>query len=798
MGLYGAQEILFRRFGGGLVRDQDPTEIGDDQASDAQNVDFEDETLTKRLGRVAYNGTAPTANKVRGLYRYYGRSGANGIFLMQANTAIYEDDGAGSFSSVVTGLTGGAPMDFLGWKERVYAGNGVDAVQRRKPAPSWAAVTLLSAPATPTVALSSTLLETFDSNTAGGAWTVSGSALAATNNATLMREGTNCMKLTASGSGAVGSSVSRVWSSGATVDLSKGLFLSLWVYSEKVGMVYQVGVKDNSGTLDFSLFPTFTAREKETWVRIRVPLDRIPPASRTASTGLGIKFVEKGSGNSYSLALYFDEARLEGPLVPDHYSYYATYAETESSHGQDVIVRESNPSVAAEIDMPADDAALGVTVNVAGDADTTNITRVLVYRSRKDGEFARPRLVQTLTNTGAGTLTFVDTLGEDQIAIDNAPELVSAKIAPPIAKTYAVANSRLVAGHAYIDTDANGSADTWYPWRLYLSRLGYPEEFGGDREPTDPNAPGWLDISSRDHIRRLVEFDGQLLVFCDRAIYTLEGSGWADYTFYKRADVGLDAREAVAVYDRLILFLAADGVRVLAPNRSQPGLFETWVVSEPVDSVLRRIPLAYRPNVAFGLDERARLHVSYTPSGGTANSEALVFDLTARGALQPGFDSMRRGWTQYTNWGFSCFCTLKRGGGDAGQLVGGDPATGKVHYLHRSTADAALLTDDGSAIAWYWQGKAQDAGPGSTFEWVFVGADFDAAASQTVTATPILDGAASGTTFSLALGSASSGYVSKLARCGAAIRGRFGGLKLSGSQSVALKCRSARLGVYTR
>lgn len=961
--LYGANELLFRRFGGGLVRDQDPTEIGDDQASDALNVDFEDETLTKRLGRTAFNASAPVASRVRGVYRYYGRDGEDGKFLVQAGTSIYESDGGALVGGEGEGagddgpdegpaLVGGEPMDFVGWKERVYAGNGKDSVRRRTSDGVWSEVTLIAAPAAPELAPAQEVLEAFDS----GLWARSGSALStgsdpADYNAVRKREGVKCFRLQASGSGAVGSYVFKSWSSGRVVDttldgaingstltvrvasvagiavgdylqiesefvkvtainvgtrdltvdrgqlessaashgngatvvlsrldLSKVQFVSLWVYSERIGVSYQVGVTDNHGLLDFSLFPNFTAYEKDTWVRIRVPLDKIPPTDRTASTALGIRFGEKPAGvnlGTNPVNLFFDEARPEGPLVPDHYFYTTTYAETDTNHDVEVVVRESNPSPVAELDVPVNDALLGVRVTVDYSTDDT-VKQVLVYRRRREGPFARARLVKTLENdAGGGSITFTDLLGEDEVALSDAPELVGSKIAPPIAKTYAVANSRLVAGHAYVDSDGNDAADKWYPWRLYLSRLGYPEEFGGDREPTDPSAPGWLDIANRDHIRRLVEFDGQLLVFCDRAIYTLEGSGWDDFAFRKRADVGLDAREAVAKYDRFIFFLAGDGVRVLAPNRSFDGLFETWVVSEPVDSVLRRIPREYREDVAFGLDERGRLHVSYTPAGGTVNSEALVFDPTQGGggrgaALAPGYQSARPGWTQYSNWGFSCFCTLKRGGGDAGQLVGGDPATATLHYLQRDDEDAALAADAGAAIAWHWQGKAQDAGPGSLFEWVFVGAELDANAGpattvndaggisasdtsvtvtsaaglavddyvqieaevlritglvsatltvargqagtaaaahadgatvtrvQVVTATPILEGAPSATPYPLSLGTAASGFVSARRRCGAAVRGRFSALRLSGSHGVPVKCRSARIGAYVR
>ncbi|MGV3720087.1 MAG: hypothetical protein ACO1SX_04175, partial [Actinomycetota bacterium] len=402
--LYGAEELVFRKFGGGLALDVDPTEIGDDQASDAVNVDFDDETLSKRKGRTAYNAAVDGANRVLGLHRYYARDGETRITiaamrLSGGGSNLFEDSdegeelGQGEFSAaLISPLNGETPVDLVGWKERVYAGNGVDALQRRKANGEWAAAELLDTPAeAPALSLSQSVLESFDSNETGsGAWAISGAALTATNEATLKREGGNCLKLKATGAGARGSYVHRNWSAaqllttslssditstapsmvvgdvtglevgdhlqlqdevvkitaidagtktltitraqgGTTeaahntpltvtrskLDLSEAEYVSLWMYSEKLDLVFQVGVKDNTGFLDFSKFPTYSTRQKETWVRIRVPLTSIPPAERNASPGLGIKFVERPSTvSTWNISIYFDEARPEGPLAP--------------------------------------------------------------------------------------------------------------------------------------------------------------------------------------------------------------------------------------------------------------------------------------------------------------------------------------------------------------------------------------------------------------------------------------------------------------------------------------------------
>lgn len=940
--LYGAVPLAFEKFGGGLVLDVDPTEIALDQAAAAVNVDFTGDTLRKRLGRVSYNAVVAGTNGVLGLHRYYARDQASKRFLAAlklsaGGSGIYEDATPATFVSAVV-LSGQGPVDFVGWKERVYAGNGTDPLQGRTGAGVWAAVTLLGTPATPVLGLARSLVEDFEDNGTHAedpaqGWVTEGAALTPANDTTVAREGATDLRLNMTGATALNGYVHKTWAGGtdvqtaltgnvtnvatvwpvgsvaglangdyvqceaemvlitgiaalnltvtraqggtaaaghgtadkvtkSTLDLSAFRYVSVWYYADSVGLGFTIAAKQNDGAIEWGAFPSWAAGAKETWHRIRVPLYNVAAADRNRSPGLAIRFTGRGA-TAYPVKLYLDEGRPEGPLAPDTYSYYATFAKLETLHGELVAVREGNPSPVATVEVPDSDATLGVSVTVMGHADTTNYTHIRIYRQHIYASFARPVLVEEIANLGATLHTIIDSQGDDELALSDAPGLVSAKISPPIARTYTACNARLVAAHAYIDTTGDGTADTWYPWRLYLSRLGYPEEFGSDSEPTDPNAPGWLDIANRDHIQRVMEFDGSLLVFCDRAIYTLEGSGWDDFAFRKRADVGLDARAAVAVLlGRFIVFLATDGVRVLAPNKSQNGLFESWVVSDPVDSLLRAIPVDERPEVAFGVDEVSRLHVSFAAAGGAVNSLGLVFDVRTRGALTPDADPLRRGWTSYTGWGFSCAESLKRGGGDAAQLVVGDVALGRLHYLRRSTADVALETDgagavgaewsavavsvtvaDGSIfvvgqvllvgaervlvgavvantltvtrayqgtvgaihaaaapvyilIGWRWRGKTLESDPGTEFQVVYAGVTADAVAGESVTATPVLNDVAAAVTYALPLDG--NGFADPHERCGAAVRGRFAAIELSGTAGVVTLIRTARLGVYRR
>lgn len=886
MSLWGAKELAYSRFGGGLVLDVDPTEIALDQASDLQNVDLRGNALDVRRGRVQLNSSAPTANKVNGAHIYYPRDGSTRSFIVQANTDIYEGTSTTLTAETLT-LTGGVPYDFLSWREFVYGGSSVDAMYRRSSAGAWTALALITPPIAPPVANYSPVLESFDDDTEHASDTTAGWVYtdAANTDIALVtddkREGTAASAFVWS-TGAKGDSFTKRWSSALRVDLSYAEDFVCWYQSTKAGATFQIGIipnqpitdytgggggftatqlngaiangTDTAITLDstagylkndvvrieselllitavasngtgltvvrgyggtsgashadnlpvyqsvnFAAFPETKTVDTDAWTPIRISLANLPPERRTASMGLGIKFLTPGK-SGFPVTVTLDQGLARGPLITAtdltsvEFEYYATFQNTSTSE-------ESNPSPVAVVKIEDPPPTYGAKVTVAA-SGTSGVDVRRVWRYRRRGGFDRARLVGTMPNAAtaingsalsvntyatsfvvdstagmsAGCVLTIDseellvrTVDSDGVTLtvsrafnattaathaDNAPvttsyfvdfrsdgeirladpeELTEGRMLPPLATTYAIINNRMLAGGATI-------SGTKYPWRLYLSRLNFPEQFSSIIEPDfSPTVGGYVDLPGREHILRIVEFDGSALIFCDRAIYELTGSGWSNdadgFALRKRCSVGLDARWAVVVWERLVFFLAEDGVRVLNPGGgAHEGSFDTWVVSEPVDSRLRAIPSTYRNLSAMGIDERGRLHVSIVRSGQTVPDAALVFDPYLPDAqLQQGYQPARRGWLYYTNWGFSCFVKLKRGGGDAGQLLGGDASTCKLHYLQRSSADAELTTDDGSAISWSWQSRAEDPGTGGTHAWVYVALEADGNAGGNTT-----------------------------------------------------------------
>jgi hypothetical protein len=704
-GLHGAKPITWGTFRG-YCPDVDPGELPAHLASYAANVDFTGETVQKRKGRYPYNEQAMGSGGVIGVYPYYPAGNGTRKLVMAIAAAVYADLNAdGDFvdasETLASSLTAGATAcDFAQHRQRLYFGNEKWGLYRWDGSGTAAAVANLTAPGSaPALALVRTVLEDFE--TAAG-WTSTNANLTKADGATdgsepVAHEGTKALKLTAATSAAAGQFIYKAWSSGSTVDLSKAESITFWVYVQRMGTQFQLGVYENGATLSagptWNKFPVFriTRATRRRWVQFTVPLGAIEPASRNASPGLAIRFVDDGGrGYTQSHKLWFDDLRAVGGFTPDTYSYYYTYFDTGTQ-------AESEPSPEGTIRVDPGQPVSGVNVTPTATAqlasDGSAVDKVRIYRKRKDGTEPFPRLVLEVSNATAAT---EDTLDDGGIALaaarGNAPVLVEHRANPPKAKAYALCMNRLLAGYVTV-------SGTDYPNRVYVSRFARPEEFADAEDPNTPDllAAGWFDIPGADPVVRIIPFAGFALIFCTRSIWSLEGSSWEDFNLQRRADFGLDARAAVVATDSLVYFLAPDGVRVMAPSPSASGEFLSWVLSEPVASVVRSIEQAYRKNAAMGLDERGRVHLSYTPAGSTANAKALVFDPTIPDALARGYQQLRPGWTAYTtNWGFSCFGTLAYGGGDRGQLLGGDPANGRLWWLGRKS-DYTALEDDYTA-----------------------------------------------------------------------------------------------------
>lgn len=818
MPLHASEELGTKGFAGGIQLELSPEEIAPNAASSAENVDLAIQYLRKRLGKTQYNSTEAAASPCIGGTAFYPNSGSRSILLATA-TAVYADanqdgDFGDASETLASGLSSRTFVDFLDWRNNVYMGDGVNSVYKWPGSSTASAVAILTAPAAaPECDPIRTIICDFETASIAS-WAADGSntgnvARAYATRTESVKQGTGSLKLTATGSFA-----GDFWQLNiSSTDLSKAEELSVWVKCTRYGPNFQIGVSASS-TVDYSLFPIISLDEKNVWQEVRVPLTALAPQDRTAITYIGIRLVDEGGASvsaTKTCKFFFDEMRAVGPFYDDVYYYYYTYAEIDSTSG--VILRESNPYQVSGIPSPAkrgDTGTLDVTMPpaLAGIAvsgvytNQSGVTHVMVYRYRETGFSRAARLIDKFANvSGTGSWTYNDYISDSTVELEARAEMPWGKQAPPVAQTYAIVNSRMLAGNVTISA-------TPYPYRLYLSVFEKVEEFSArlasNQVSIDPLTGGWIDLGDHSKIQRIIEFDGMAIIFTDRSIWTLEGSGWDDFQLRKRADIGLSARNAVAVRNRYVFFLAGDGMRVLIPNRGFVGEFPNYLLSEPIESLLRAIPAGYRSKCAMGIDERDRVELAIVRAGQTVSDAAVVFDPRIPGAMADGFQEARPGWTYYTSRGHTAFFKLKRGVltgsyADQGQLMGCDTTTGKVHYLNRSSSDADIETDNGSAIAWNWTSAGVIPETGRYHELAYINISNDTASGLTVTATPVLEGAASATTYMLQADVRASGRSVDTQNLAATIRATdLWQMKLSGSHSAAFKLRSLAVGYNER
>ena len=702
MALRGAIPYYYREFRG-VCTAVDATELPPYLSPDAKNVDLETETIKRRRGSVAYN-SAPTANAVRGLGAYYPRTGARSI-LMAAGGNVYADRNQnGSFGdaneTLVSGLASTVPWDFWQYREKMYFGNETDGVYFWDGASAAGAIVApITAPASaPGLDIIRDLTQSFDS----GTWTIGtgGTSLSTAYDAADKREGTNALQLTAADAGAAAEFMFNIF--GATVDLSKSQYVNVWVKSTQAGAEVQIafyadGTTPAAGTPPaWDKFKTVTIPAANTWYQVHVELENIAPKDREASPGMAIRWLSSG-GRTYPITVSFDDARSQGSMTPDRYSYYYTYRNVDSGGN---VIRESAPSPVAEIDLPADSPFQGVAIVTAA-SGASEVNEIGIYRKRKDGFWGRPKLVMRVANASTAYEDFRD---DGEVDIDTkTTNLIEFRNAPPRAKTYCMVGPRLFCG--------NIRGSTNYPNRVYISALGQPENFSPSEHVLvdDPNAAGWVDLPNGVEIVRILNFEGMAVLFCNGGIYTIEGDGWRPnpnpFRVRFRGSYGIISRNAVCLAGRLFYFASDDGIRVLAANRGFVGEFPCWMISDSVRSLYVG-GFSESTNIVIGEDELGRIHVCDNDTVGVGDFvSALVFDPRQPGALNRPDNAKRPGWTRYGVWKFNCFLKLRADGTDKGQLLGGSTSTGIISYLQiNASGDDIAYTG-----TFYWTSRAEKA-----------------------------------------------------------------------------------------
>ena len=112
----------------GMNNKVEDLDLQDKWVETAQNCRFEDEpgSVDKRPAVTYYNSTTIGTGAVTGLHRFYS-SGGTIKFVCSHGTQVYVgDDGAGTWTSIRTGLTDGKRMAFEVYKDRCIFPNGFD------------------------------------------------------------------------------------------------------------------------------------------------------------------------------------------------------------------------------------------------------------------------------------------------------------------------------------------------------------------------------------------------------------------------------------------------------------------------------------------------------------------------------------------------------------------------------------------------------------------------------------------------------------------------------------------------
>lgn len=235
--------------------------------------------------------------------------------------------------------------------------------------------------------------------------------------------------------------------------------------------------------------------------------------------------------------------------------------------------------------------------------------------------------------------------------------------------------------------------DPTNPSRLYYSG-------GGDMisDFSVGNGGGFIDISKNDGTigTGMVAFKNTILVFKEDSIYqfSFQTTGLPSVTQINPA-VGAISSRSIVVVENDVYFASRRGIFTVG---NEPGfsfdVLRTNELSSRVRPIFQSIETSRLPNIAaiYATTNNANLVIfSYTPAGGTTNTDALVFDRE------------RLAWCEWTNINANCWAQYIETDGTVRTLYG-DDSSGYVKEILTGTDDF------GSGIHGYFNTIAADFG----------------------------------------------------------------------------------------
>jgi hypothetical protein len=218
--------------------------------------------------------------------------------------------------------------------------------------------------------------------------------------------------------------------------------------------------------------------------------------------------------------------------------------------------------------------------------------------------------------------------------------------------------------------------DPTYPSRLYYSA-------GGDliNDFSAANGGGFIDISSNDGQSGtgLKAFKNSLLVFKERSIYqfAFTTSGAPQITQVTAA-IGCIAPRSIVQVENDVFFASERGVFTIGNEQGFAfDVLRTNELSARVRSIYQSIAPAYMKNISAVYATKANTNLiifSYTPSGSTTNTKAIIYDRE------------RIAWYEWTNIKANCWVNYINSDG-VYKVLYGDDSSGYVKEILTGSDD---------------------------------------------------------------------------------------------------------------
>src|SRR3990167_8270952 len=346
-------------------------------------------------------------------------------------------------------------------------------------------------------------------------------------------------------------------------------------------------------------------------------------------------------------------------------------------------VGETTPSTAGTATL--NQAALSATVYMT--VTWTAVTSAIGYNvyGNKDGTWF---FIKYVEGNGSGTTGYADTGADTPYEAVIPPE--ENTTGGPIGSIIEIyKDSLFIAG-----IDGN-------PSRLFYSRGGdLINNFSSDEN----GSGGFIDINKNDgqSITGLKVFKDNILVFKEDSIYQFSfTTAGLPQINQVNPSVGCIAPRSIVAVENDIFFLSRRGLFTIGNEAGFAfDVLRTNELSARVRSVMQNIDPAYIQNASavYTTDSDKNLYIlSYTPSGSTTNTSAVVYDRE------------RLGFYKWTNINANCWT----------KFIGTD---GIVHYLYGDDSSGYVKeiltgTDDfGSAINGYFYLKSTSFAPKSSID----------------------------------------------------------------------------------